>query len=87
MNDVLSLFAVEVESKLLKLFRTDFCIIFVWLLWFHYFESITHFNKRHYRFLSIQMKAKVPRIRVRIKTNKNYKIEKQSTKQQQSNKL
>ena len=27
------------------------------------------------------MKAKVPRIRVRIKTNKNYKIEKQSTKQ------
>ena len=33
------------------------------------------------------MKAKVPRIRVRIKTNKNYKIEKQSTKQQQSNKL
>ena len=33
------------------------------------------------------MKAKVPWIRVRIKTNKTYKIEKQSTKQQQSNKL
>ena len=33
------------------------------------------------------MKAKVPRIRVRIKANENYKIEKQSTKQQQSNKL
>ena len=33
------------------------------------------------------MKAKVPRIRVSIKTNKNYKIEKQSTKQKQSNKL
>ena len=83
----LSLFAVEVESKLLKLFRTDFCISLVWLLWFHYFESITHFNKWYYRFLSIQMKAKVPQIKIRIKTNKNYKIKKQSTKQQHSNKL
>ena len=72
----LSLFAVEVESKLFKFFRTDFCISLVWLLWFHYFQSITHFNKRHYRFLSIQMKTKVPKIKVKIETNKNYKIEK-----------
>ena len=33
------------------------------------------------------MKTKVPKIKVKIETNKNYKIEKQSTKQQHSNKL
>ena len=30
------------------------------------------------------MKTKVPKIKVKIETNKNYKIEKQSTKQQHS---
>ena len=33
------------------------------------------------------MKTKVPQINAKIETNKNYKIEKQSTKQQHSNKL
>ena len=33
------------------------------------------------------MKTKVPKIKVKRETSKNYKIEKQSTKQQHSNKL
>ena len=33
------------------------------------------------------MKTKVPQIKVKIETNKNYKLVKQSTKQQHSNKL
>ena len=33
------------------------------------------------------MKTKVPKIKVKIETNKNYKIEKQSTKQQHRNNL
>ena len=33
------------------------------------------------------MKTKVPQIKVKLETNKTYKIEKQSTKQKDSNKL
>ena len=33
------------------------------------------------------MKTKVPKIKVKIEANKNYKIEKKGTKQKHSNKL